>query len=246
MHRTVPFAVLIALTACHREPPRIRAFPSKVLWAWESAQDLRFLQHGEGVAFLGGELMLEGEVARFQGRRNPLRVNPGTPLMAVLRVEAHGASLTPAQGEALVARSLQLLTLPNVSALQIDFDATVSERGFYASALKSLRNRLPVGMPLSITALASWCADDGWIREAGLEGVIDEAVPMLFRMGPEGTPIRSRLARREDWRLELAQHSYGLSVDETLPKLRSGRRYYVFHPGPWRPQDWARITQDLP
>jgi hypothetical protein len=236
----------LMLVACHREPPRIRAFPEKVLWAWESVQDLRFLQHGEGVAFLGGELILEAETARFQGRRNPLRVNPRTPLMAVLRVETHGAALVPSQVEALVARALQLLTLPGVTALQIDFDAARSERGFYASALKALRSRMPEGMPLSVTALTSWCADDGWIREAGLEGVIDEAVPMLFRMGPEAAAMRARLARREDWRLSLAQHSYGLTTDEPLPKLRSGRRCYVFHPGPWRAQDWTRVSQDLP
>lgn len=232
--------------ACNREPVRIRAFPHRVLWAWESSQDLRFLTNGEGVAFLGGELHIEGADLHYQPRRNALRVNRGTPLMAVLRVEAKGSALTAAQAQGLVDRALQLTQLPQVRALQIDFDAAVSQRAFYAEALKSLRGKLPAEMPLSITALASWCLDDLWIEEAGLVGVVDEAVPMLFRMGAEGAQVRSRLARREAWHLALARHSYGVSADEPLPALRSGRRVYVFHSGPWRPEDEARVFQDLP
>ena len=50
--------------------------------------------------------------------------------------------------------------------------------------LAEVRRRVPVSMPLSITALTSWCESDGWI--AGLPVV--EAVPMLFRMGPGERP----------------------------------------------------------
>jgi len=47
-------------------------------------------------------------------------------------------------------------------------------------------------MPLSITALASWCAGDPWIT--GLP--IDEAVPMLFRLGPDTRNIDAFLSHR--------------------------------------------------
>lgn len=236
----------LALAGCQREPARIQGIPARVLWAWESPQDLRFLDRGEGVAFLGGELYLEGTTHRWLARRNPLWVNPGTPLVAVLRIESRAAVLTPEQTEAVVARAAGLLTLPGVRGLQIDFDARDSERSFYAEALRRLRARLPQGVPLSITALASWCLDDGWLTEANLEGVVDEAVPMLFRMGAEGPRIRSRLARDGRFHERLARASYGVSTDEPLASLKSGRRCYVFHPGSWTQAVWERVSRELP
>jgi len=38
-------------------------------------------------------------------------------------------------------------------ALQVDFDAVASERGFYRAVLEDVRRRLPAGLPLSITAV---------------------------------------------------------------------------------------------
>jgi len=81
----LPMVLAVAL-GCRDEASRMRGFPSRMLWAWESPQDLRFLAQGEGVAFLSGELHLQGEQTRWQPRRSPLRVNPTTPLLAVIRV----------------------------------------------------------------------------------------------------------------------------------------------------------------
>ena len=235
----------VASLACRQETPRMRPFPKRVLWAWESPQDLRFLHEGEGVAFLAGELTLTGAESRWQPRRNVLRVNPGTPLMAVLRVESRSAELTPEQGQALVARGLEILKLPGVSALQVDFDARASERSFYGRALQDLRGRMPEAMPLSITALTSWCLEDRWMAAMGLGRVVDETVPMLFRMGAEGALVRKHLDQGGAWTEPLAAFSYGLSTDEAFPRLRGGRRCYVFHPGPWTAQAWDRIKGRL-
>lgn len=232
----------------------MRGLPGRMLWAWESPQDLRFLRQGEGVAFLAGELHLEGGGARWVPRRNPLRVNPDSPLLAVLRVESQGApltaaqapALTPAQAQALIERASGLLSLPQVRGLQIDFDARESERAFYAGALKGLRSRLPEGTPLSITALASWCLEDDWLSQAGLPGVVDEAVPMLFRMGPEAASIRRRLGQGGRFREPLSRFSAGISTDEPLPPLSPRRRVYAFHPGPWTPEAWAQMSRELP
>ena len=173
-------------------------------------------------------------------------MNPGTPLLAVLRVESHAAVLNPEQGKALISSGLKLLTLPGVQGLQIDFDAKDSERNFYGSVLRELRSRMPATVPLSMTALVSWCLEDRWLSAAGLEGQVDEAVPMLFRMGSEAGSVRARLSRREPFEEPLAQTSYGLSTDEPLPRLRGGRRCYVFCPGPWTAAAWDRISRALP
>lgn len=241
-----PGLLLVLFAACGREPIRMRGLPGRMLWAWESPQDLRFLRRGEGVAFLAGELHLEGGGARWVPRRNPLRVNPGSPLLAVLRVESRQAELTEAQSQALVERASALLSLPQVRGLQIDFDARESERAFYAGALKGLRSRLPEGTPLSITALASWCLEEDWLSRAGLSGAVDEAVPMLFRMGPEAVSIRRRLGQGGRFREPLSRFSAGVSTDEPLPPLSRGRRVYAFHPGPWTAEAWARISRELP
>jgi hypothetical protein len=213
-----------------------------MLWAWESPQDLRFLDQGEGVAFLSGELHLEGESTRWQPRRNPLRVNPSTTLMAVLRVETHAAVLNDQQRRDLIQRSLQCLSQPGVLGLQIDFDATQAERSWYTQALRDLRTAMPEQAPLSMTALGSWCYEDPWIADLP----VDEAVPMLFRMSVGEPGIRRRLSRGEDVAVPLARHSWGVSTDEALPKLRKGRRIYVFHPGPWRKDTWSRMQATLP
>jgi hypothetical protein len=114
---------------------------------------------------------------------------------------------------------------PGVRALQVDFDAVASERVFYSAVLRELRRNLPPQMPLSITALASWCESDDWI--SGLP--VAEAVPMLFRMGPD------RYIAGDDFRSGLCRSSVGISTDELPSKIPSGRRVYVFDPRPWTP-----------
>ena len=90
-----------------------------------------------------------------------------------------------------------------------------------------MRHRLPA-TPLSITALASWCVGDTW-----LEGLpIDEAVPMLFRMGPMNEPIR-RIVESRDRVAAPCRHAIGESVNEPLRVAPAGRRVYVFDSRPW-------------
>lgn len=214
----------------------------RMLWAWESPQDLRFLEPDTGVAFLAGELHLEAPGTRWQPRRNPLRVNPGTWLMAVIRVEC---ALDHVPGEAdrleFLRRALALQGLPGVRGVQVDFDARLSERPWYRKALRELRTQLSSRMPLSITALASWCWEDPWIKDLP----VDEAVPMLFRMGPAAGDIRRRLEDGVPIRVEAAQHCLGLSTDEGLPRIPRGRRVYAFHPGSWGRQNWALFRSQL-
>ena len=140
--------------------------------------------------------------------------------MAVVRIESEDA-LYATHRE--VERAILGATgPPGVLALQVDYDAKASARDFYRTVLKDLRNALPPGMPLSITALASWCESDDWI--SGLP--VAEAVPMLFRMGAE--PYRGN-----DFRPTVCRSSIGISTDEPLPQVPRGRRVYIFHPRSW-------------
>src|SRR5687768_15947642 len=71
----------------YRIEPNIE-MPSKILWAGERAEDLRFLDSNEfGVAFLAQTLILQSNEVTFRPRRQPLEVSPETYLIAVTRIE---------------------------------------------------------------------------------------------------------------------------------------------------------------
>ena len=211
----------IALCGCRSQSDPLPNFPRVMIWAWERPENLSFLNpRNVGVAFLARTITLSDGRLRSVPRMQPLRVPPGTALMAVVRVESGDA---PLPDEHAVAReALRTLELPNIRALQIDFDARASERDWYASLLRDLHSGIRV--PLTMTALTSWCRGDGWIRELP----VADAVPMLFRMGPgEGWT-------GGDFDVPLCRSSAGVSTDE-LPAaaLPRGRRMYFFHPRRW-------------
>lgn len=226
----------------------MKAFPRLMLWAWEEPQDLRFLQGQDiGVAFYAGQLRLRGHDLDRRRRRTPLRAAPSTPLMAVVRVDSDPGdppSLDEAQMRAVLSELEGALSLPGVKGLQIDFDARLSERPFYARLLAALRAAHPA-TPISMTALLSWCGPDGWIKHLP----VDEAVPMCFRMGPEAQEFRARMGRGEDFGPDLARTSLGISVDEpwqSLPlKWRLSRRIYAFTPGSWTKETVDRLQGAL-
>lgn len=241
--------VALALCSCHRrEPSRLKAFPMRVLWAWEEPQDLRFLKgRNVGVAFYAKHVLLRGDRVLMRPRVAPLRVDEGTPLMAVVRVDGDARDapvLDAAQREALLRELEEAFALPRVVALQIDFDARVSERAFYREVLRDLRRRHPL-MPVSITALASWCIEDPWIRDLP----VDEAVPMLFRMGGGAGKVRERVRLGRDFRADLAVGALGLSTDEPRDMVpadwRRSRRVYVFQGRPWTAENVEPLLQEL-
>ena len=62
---------------------------------------------------------------------------------------------------------------------------------------------------------------------------IDEAVPMLFRMGPDRREILDNLRDGHNFEAGICNQSLGISTDEPLAKMPGGRRVYIFHPGAW-------------
>ena len=219
-----------------------REMPRVVLWAWERPVDLRFINPREtGVAFLARTVQLRADEVVVRPRLQPLDLPEGTRVIAVVRVETDARrkpDLSKVQTEKLAAAIAEMARLPNVSNIQIDFDATRSERAFYQAVILEVRRRLSASVALSITALASWCSEDDWISDLP----IDEAVPMLFRMGPDSRQIRNRLASGEEFPARPCRNSYGISTDEPLQDLSLARRLYVFNPDAWTAQSVRAIT----
>jgi hypothetical protein len=223
-------------------------FPPVILWAWERPEDLKSLDSNRfAVAFLAQTLALKNEDVILSPRHQPLDVSPETKLMAVTRIESQKttgqhASLGDAQRRKAVELVLRTMQLRNVSAIQIDFDATSSERDFYRALLHDLRAKLPDNISLSMTALASFCVGDRWLSDLP----VDEAVPMIFRMGADDRSIKNLLSSGEDFREPLCQKSYGIAVDEPLDiQFKPGRRVYVFNGHPWKPSDIASLSERL-
>jgi hypothetical protein len=207
----------------------IASLPPVLLWAWERPEDLRRLPADTGVAFLAQTIHPEADRIRIEPRRQPLRVGLSTALVAVTRVDVEPA--TPLSDPRLVPQAADAIAatarLPRVSGLQIDFDARASERPFYRALLWAVRARTGA-MPLSMTALASWCAADNWLDELP----IDEAIPMMFRLGPFNEPFR-RAATAGRWSSARCRGSVGVSIDEPQSLRLQARRKYVFSPRRW-------------
>lgn len=218
-------------------------FPKLILWAWERPEDLRFINTNEvGVAFLARTIYLRDDRVIIRPRLQPLSVSPGTKLIAVTRIESNSsARLSPAERTQAVKAIAELARNEKITAIQVDFDARSSERDFYRDLLMDLRRELPPALKLSITALASWCMGDNWLT--GLP--IDEAVPMLFRMGADRLNITARLEAGTDFSAAIARYSLGLSTDEPLTALPAGRRIYVFNPRPWSEQSAQQIIEEV-
>jgi hypothetical protein len=213
-------------------PDPLPTLPRLMLWTWESPQDLRFVKPGNaGIAYLARTVWLSPERAVSRPRLQPLRFTPGTALVAVVRFESAGHGL-PTEADAL-REVMPAAQLPGVSALQIDFDARQSERGWYARFLRELRKAVPAKLPITITALENWCDGDRWM--GGLP--VADATPMLFRMGP-GERIPS------DFHESVCRSSVGVSTDELPARVPRGRRLYFFHSGPWTPEAYdAAVAQ---
>lgn len=220
--------------------------PQTILWAWERPEDLRFLDAKKfGVAYLAETLALKNDEVVFVPRRQPLKVSPNTFLIAVTRIETDKVSRPPLsdrQRSEIISYVKRTLDAPNVRGVQIDFDALVSERDFYKSLLSDLKKELPADLPLTMTALASWCASDDWLADLP----VDEAVPMAFEMGVDDKTIRQFLADGNDWSEPLCRNSYGIALSEPLKAdFKRDRRFYVFNQRGWRAADLSRFPEGV-
>jgi hypothetical protein len=219
----------------HYSYDRLAGLPRVVLWAWERPEDLNFIDPRDiGIAYLAKTLFLRGDNVYIRPRLQPIRPPQGAALIAVVRIESsyiEKPSLSPDQRNKVASAILDLRCQPEIIAIQVDFDSKSSERNFYREMLFNIRHQIPQSMGLSITALASWCIYDNWIQDLP----IDEAIPMLFRMGTDSQYVQFYLNRGNDFTHPLCRQSLGLSTSESFSRLPKGRRLYFFHPKAWSP-----------
>ncbi len=228
---------------------RMAKLPRLTLWVWERREDMRGLDaQTTAVAYLDRTVAVDAAGLHIEPRRQGMLLPASTSLVriAVVRIEvADGTALDAAQ-EDVVARAVSDAANGDaVAALQVDFDARQSQRQWYAEVLRRVRAQIPPQMPLSITALASWCSYDGeWMRTLP----VDEAVPMLFRMEPD----RRRAEIGGSWgsgdfalREPLCMGSVGISTHEPWPPGMQQRRVYVFADRGWNRDGLQETVRSL-
>ena len=248
---TICFSLIFLTYACHRVPQQRNRidenhFPRVILWAWERPEDLQFIDPQRfAVAFLSQTLTLRNDDVIYTPRHQPLKLPPNTKLIAVTRIQSQKITherpaLTDTQRQQLVERVKKTLELPNVIAVQIDFDAVISERDFYRQLLFDLRKALPDDVPLSMTALASFCVGDRWLNDLP----VDEAVPMVFAMGSDSDRVKNYLKSGSDFKDAICRRSYGVALDEPVnAAFEKQRRVYVFNSRPWEQSDLAVLQE---
>jgi hypothetical protein len=236
--------------------PRVAHLPRVTVWAWERREDLRTLDpETTAVAYLDRTLVIDARGVVVVPRREAmlLPVSAALVKIPVVRIEtAPEAVLDDAAAERVAQSIVEIVDAVKpgesaaAAALQIDFDAKVSERGWYRTVLERVRRRMPQEMPLSMTALASWCSyDSAWLR--GLP--VDEAVPMLFRMEPDRksfAPNGSR-AIADDFQLRepVCLGAIGISTREAWPREIAGRRVYLFPDKGWQHDGLTETIKEL-
>jgi hypothetical protein len=236
----IPGIVFLALRpdALDLSPPagRMNALPARTLWVWERPEDLHTIDpRTTAIATLDRTILL-GRDAVLIPRRQSFVYPAGIRRIRVVRIEALGP-IAPGLEHATAGLILDTLQDRDVAALQIDFDARRSQRAFYRAVVREVRRRMPPDLPLSVTALASWCSSDDWLP--GLP--VDEAVPMFFRMEPDrrGAPADLPQFRIRE---PLCMGSIGISTREPHSAALDGKRVYIFPDRGWR-DDLALIGQ---
>jgi hypothetical protein len=158
--------------------PRMNHLPRLTVWAWERREDLHTLDpETTAIAYLDRTVTLDARGLTIEPRHQSLLLPASAALtrIPVVRIETgKGPNLTDASAAAAAIAILGAID-QHSAALQIDFDARLSEREWYKNVLTRVRAKLPASMSLSITALASWCSyDNAWLKTLP----VDEAVPM--------------------------------------------------------------------
>ncbi len=198
--------------------------PAVMVWAWEQPMDLRRLDKARvGVAFYAAILGpgRDGQVS-VDLRRQSLRTAFGAYEMPVVRLASYGMGAR--QMASAAAAVVKIVQTTRARAVQVDYDAPVSELENYRGLLRDLRTRLGPDVFLSMTALASWCGADSWMKDLP----VDEVVPMAFRMGSEDPVWRRMLAEGWDFAAPVCRDSLGVTLDEKMPTIPPRQRTYIF------------------
>lgn len=218
------------------------------VWAWERPEDLTFLENSTDtitVVYYAGDVVIQNGGMEIKLRRNKLFLPGDVSVMPLVRIDNfdNATALTEERMQAIQSFIVRICTVSGISGCQIDFDATVSERPVYAKLIAGVKKEIPINIPLSITALVSWCDTFSWLDDT----VIDYAVPMFYRLGPDRDQIQNDRVGQTFMKSKKCQTTVGISTDEKIPikKYWQGRDIYFFNPQPWTKEVFIQEIRKL-
>lgn len=200
--------------------------PNEFWWYWDRpVEQLPVPAPGVGAAVVVMHVIFSGHGYALQPRRSALRLPDGIVTMPVIHVEIDPAR--PFAGNATQIDGLREVVLDvarrgDSTWVQLDFEVKRSQREFWRAAVQEIKMTLPVGVKLSVTALASWCYEDRWLGDVP----VDEIVPMYFRLkqARQAYLLRSAYGVSEP----LCATAYGVADDEPIWSVTLPGRRYVF------------------
>jgi len=229
------------------------------IWAWDRFDDLSFLKDDTSVTSYAGTFYLRDNRSLFDPRKKELVCPKDTLRMPSFRIESV-SKIEPDYEESAIAGICETIKqyLRNHNEcqkmVQIDFDASQSEREFYKKLLVELRKTLKTNQntsdtKISITALTSWCLKDKWMQSLD----VDEIVIMLFSLGPDKEEILTSLKDNNLDTGNKASTAIGISANEPntnealkiLGILNDAQKVYIFQSLPWTKNRFISITNEV-
>jgi hypothetical protein len=230
----VIFVVIVAILGYHKNKIYV--------WAWERPEDLRFLsniKNSNNVVYYAGGIVIKNGQLDIQPRINSLLIAQGARLTPVVRIDNFDKSsvFTDQLLQKIENFIVTVCQRPDIVGCQVDFDARTSEYISYTKLLNSIKKRLPENVPLSITALVSWCDKFSWLNDTS----INFAVPMFYRLGPDKERIQNDNVGSTFMKSPKCQSAVGLSTDEVFPnrKYIKGKDIYLFNPQSWTKENFV-------
>lgn len=236
----IAVSILIIIIASYHE--------NKIyVWAWERPEDLGFLSNigDNNIVYYAGGIVIKNGRLDIQPRINNLLTTQTARLIPVIRIDNFDTSsaLTDILLQKVEDFILTVCKHQGAVGCQIDFDARTSERVIYAKLLDSIKRRLPENVPLSITALVSWCDEFSWLNDT----TIDFAVPMFYRLGSDRERIQNDRVGSTFMKSPKCQNAVGLSTDEAIPakKYIRGKDIYLFNNQPWTKENFMNMSNRI-
>lgn len=229
------------------------------IWAWDRFDDLSFLKDDTSVTSYAGTFYLRDNRSIFKARTKDLVCPKETLRFPSFRIESV-SKIDPEYEDSAIEGICQTIKQyfrahsECQRMVQIDFDATQSERELYKRLLAKLRQTLlssqnTSDVKISITALASWCLKDKWMQNLD----VDEIVIMLFSLGPDKEDILTLLKDNNLDTGNKASTAIGISANEPqtnealkiLGIINDASKVYIFQSLPWTKNRFVAITNEV-
>ncbi|QRN04006.1 hypothetical protein GH742_09065 [Legionella sp. MW5194] len=241
--------VIMALSPWMTHSSQPAAMPGLLYWAWEAPQEMTDINPRQsGIAELAASIYIKRNHPFYHLRQQPLHTPDAIYRVAVIHIEARARwkpQLDKPMAEKLAQEIKTIYQKKHYDALQIDFEASASQRTFYQQLLGALRQLMGSEQVISITALASWCTSEPWIARARLP--VDQVVPMYFSLNRDRRERQAFIHSFPHTMARLApecQSAIGLATFEPWPfPLRARVPVFVFTKGAWNPHTLKQAQQ---